>query len=416
MAFWKSLGPGILFAGAAIGTSHLVQSTRAGALYGLGLLVVVIGANLIKYPAYRFGPLYASATGTSLIDGYLHISRWILAVFVICQTAVTAIVIAASALVTAAIALAMTGLALDPRVAGTLLVAVGAAVLLIGGYPLLDRLSKVFVLALTVTTLAATAASFGHIDWSISQFAFPSVDIQTYAFIIALIGFMPAGMELSVIQSLWCVAKSRGARSKISRAQVLTDFNVGYIGSTMMAVCFLLMGTAVMHQNGVLPETQAAGFANQVIRLYTANLGDWAGVVVGISALFVMFTTLLTVMDGLPRLVAGGIQALRHPDPEQRAALDRSPLLKSCIIVLGIAGAAILLAFMRNFQTFIDFVTTTAFVVAPFNAVLNHVAVTSARVPAELQPGPVMRAWSWLGIAALSALSIAFFAWRFSGS
>jgi hypothetical protein len=31
----KRLGPGLLFAAAAIGVSHLVQSTRAGALYGL---------------------------------------------------------------------------------------------------------------------------------------------------------------------------------------------------------------------------------------------------------------------------------------------------------------------------------------------------------------------------------------------
>ncbi len=27
---WKVLGPGLLYAGAAVGVSHLVQSTRAG--------------------------------------------------------------------------------------------------------------------------------------------------------------------------------------------------------------------------------------------------------------------------------------------------------------------------------------------------------------------------------------------------
>ncbi len=31
----KKLGPGLLFAGAAIGVSHLVQSTKAGADFGL---------------------------------------------------------------------------------------------------------------------------------------------------------------------------------------------------------------------------------------------------------------------------------------------------------------------------------------------------------------------------------------------
>lgn len=46
----KTLGPGLLYAGAAVGVSHLVQSTRAGASYGFELIWVVIVANIIKYP------------------------------------------------------------------------------------------------------------------------------------------------------------------------------------------------------------------------------------------------------------------------------------------------------------------------------------------------------------------------------
>ena len=39
---WRAVGPGLLFAGAAIGGSHLVQSTRAGAGWGFGLLWAVV--------------------------------------------------------------------------------------------------------------------------------------------------------------------------------------------------------------------------------------------------------------------------------------------------------------------------------------------------------------------------------------
>ena len=38
----QKLGPGLLFAGAAIGVSHLVQSTRSGADFGFGLIWTVI--------------------------------------------------------------------------------------------------------------------------------------------------------------------------------------------------------------------------------------------------------------------------------------------------------------------------------------------------------------------------------------
>jgi len=55
---WRMIGPALLFAGAAIGTSHLFQSTRAGAVYGLALVVVILLACLLKYPAFRFGVDY----------------------------------------------------------------------------------------------------------------------------------------------------------------------------------------------------------------------------------------------------------------------------------------------------------------------------------------------------------------------
>ena len=50
MKWTKRLGPGLLFAGAAIGVSHLVQSTRAGADFGWGLLWALLLANIMKYP------------------------------------------------------------------------------------------------------------------------------------------------------------------------------------------------------------------------------------------------------------------------------------------------------------------------------------------------------------------------------
>ena len=109
-SFWAALGPGILFAGAAIGTSHLVQSTRAGAMYGLGLVGIVIFANLIKYPFFRFGPRYTAATGMSLIEGYRRIGPLALLLVALMTFAVHVIVIAATAITTAGIGLASLGL------------------------------------------------------------------------------------------------------------------------------------------------------------------------------------------------------------------------------------------------------------------------------------------------------------------
>ena len=64
----RKFGPGLLFAGAAIGVSHLVQSTRAGADFGFGLIWALILSNIFKYTFFLYGPKYEVSTGEILLD------------------------------------------------------------------------------------------------------------------------------------------------------------------------------------------------------------------------------------------------------------------------------------------------------------------------------------------------------------
>ncbi|MEO1967737.1 MAG: hypothetical protein ABGW87_03350 [Sphingomonadaceae bacterium] len=66
----QAAGPGLIFSGSAIGVSHLVHSTRAGATFGLSLLAVIVLINVLKYPAFRSGLDYAHSTRRTLIGGY----------------------------------------------------------------------------------------------------------------------------------------------------------------------------------------------------------------------------------------------------------------------------------------------------------------------------------------------------------
>ncbi|WP_368662538.1 hypothetical protein [Zobellia laminariae] len=68
----KNLGPGLLFASMAIGTSHLVLSTKAGAQYGWLMAIPILLANIFKYPFFEFGVRYTNVTGKTLIEGYLN--------------------------------------------------------------------------------------------------------------------------------------------------------------------------------------------------------------------------------------------------------------------------------------------------------------------------------------------------------
>lgn len=51
----RSLGPGIMMAAAAVGGSHLVASTKAGAIYGWQLAALILLVNLFKYHFLELG-------------------------------------------------------------------------------------------------------------------------------------------------------------------------------------------------------------------------------------------------------------------------------------------------------------------------------------------------------------------------
>ena len=64
----QSLGPGMLLAGAAIGGSHLLSSTTAGARFGFSLVGLILLTNLLKYPFLLVGTRFTASTGKSLLE------------------------------------------------------------------------------------------------------------------------------------------------------------------------------------------------------------------------------------------------------------------------------------------------------------------------------------------------------------
>ncbi len=100
----KKLGPGLLFAGAAIGVSHLVQSTRAGADFGFGLIWALLLVHLFKYPFFQFAPRYAGATGESLLEGYKKLGKPVLVIYLVLTFATMFTIQTAVTIVTAGIA------------------------------------------------------------------------------------------------------------------------------------------------------------------------------------------------------------------------------------------------------------------------------------------------------------------------
>ena len=97
------LGPSLLWASAAIGVSHIVQSTRAGATYGYTLILVVVIANILKYPFFEFATRYTVVKNETVLDGYKKIGNWAIYLFIVLTLGTMFTIQAGVTLVTAAI-------------------------------------------------------------------------------------------------------------------------------------------------------------------------------------------------------------------------------------------------------------------------------------------------------------------------
>jgi Mn2+/Fe2+ NRAMP family transporter len=396
------LGPGIVYAAMAIGVSHLVQSTRAGAVYGLSMAAVIVLIALVKYPGMRFGTQYAAASGRSLAESYLDQGRLPAVLYVGSTLGTMWFALAAITLTTAGLVQTVFALGAGTTTIAAALLALAGALLVRGRYRLLERVTKALVLLLAVLVLIAAALAAPMVDWRPSNFVIDSVDVSMLVFVVAMAGWMPTPMEGAVLTSVWARSRAEETGERVSPAAAGFDFNVGYVTAIALALGFLVLGVAMMHEPGIAPDLTAGGFANQVIALFTGTIGPWSFYLIGGCAIAVMASTLLTVMDGFPRQF---VFVVRHLTGRRESAW----VYPAFLATYGAGALVVIVALRGSFGTLIDFATSLGFVMAPVFAVLNHRAMTSADVPSELRPGPALLLWSLTGIALLATASSAYF-------
>jgi len=397
--FLKSIGPGLLFAGAAIGVSHLVQSTRAGADFGFGLLWAILIAALFKYPFFQFGPRYAAATGETLLDGYRRLGKGVLAISYSISFITMFIIQAAVTIVTAGLAVNLFGF-FDMVTWSLLITILSISVLLIGKYKLLDNLMKYVILILTLSTLIAVIVAITKNDqaFTFTQ-VFPKETVEIY-FLIAFLGWMPAPLDISIWQSIWSLEKEKTTLKKTTTKQAIFDFNIGYVGTIFLAICFIILGALVMYGTGQNFSNKGSVFAGQLIELYTKNLGDFAYIFIAIAAFTTMFSTTITTLDASPRTMTIANDLL----------FSKKIRLKYYfwIILLGIGTYVILKYFIDDMGLMVKIATILSFLTAPFYAILNFILITGRHTPKEHQPSLYLKVLSIVGIIFLIAFSLWF--------
>jgi Mn2+/Fe2+ NRAMP family transporter len=403
--FWTSFGPGLLWAAAAIGVSHLVQSTRAGADAGFALGGVILLALLLKYPFFEYGPRYTAATGESLIEGYRRIGPWAVWLYLAITLSTALIIQSAVVLFTSVLLQAALGLTWPLPVVTAGLILACAALLRVGRFRMLDRTIKAILIVLAVSTLFAAALSLPRADFSTVALWPPATAAIPFAFVLALAGWMPSAIDIAAWSSVWTLAKDRERGRRTTVAHALLDFRIGYVATGVLAFGFLVLGAAVMYQSGQSFSPAGTQFSLQLVDLYSRTLGDWTRPIVLVAVVTTMFSTALTVIDGFPRVIARTASVIRAGDGPL-APHDTGPVYRLAGLVLGVLTVAIVALFAGNLTTMVDFATIVSFLTGPILGYLNLRTVTGPDMPAEHRPGPALMALSYAGLVLLGGTAL----------
>jgi len=407
--FSKTAGPGILFASTAIGVSHLVQSTRAGADFGLLLLGFVIIVSVLKYPFFEYGSRYANVTQTSIIDGYKKLGRPVLWMYFFITISSMFFIIGAVGFVTAGFFENLFGLEFLGQWTIILLFGICVLILAIGKYNILDSLIKIVAVVLLVSTTCAFLLVLWNGPIEPSENFIPK-ELWTSGgilFLLALMGWMPTALDLSSWNSLWTLERMKQTNYRPQLRETLFEFRFAYALTVILAVMFVVLGSSIFFGSGEELPNNNADFAHMVITLYTQTIGEWSYLVIAAAAFAVMFGTIIAAFDGYSRSLQRTVELIFTKKEKVIRSKFRSIYIFFLFLLL--AGSLIVvLQFAGNLKELVDFATVLSFMIAPVIAIINFRLVTGKFLEKNMQPSILLKILSFAGILFLLGFAIYF--------
>ena len=407
--FLKNLGPGLLFASMAIGTSHLVLSTKAGAQYGWVMIIPIILANILKYPFFEFGIRYTNITGKSIIEGYLRRGKGWLWLYAFITLMTTFTILAALYVVTAGLFINL----FDLKAFSVAGVALGlfvfiSALLIIGRYKFLENSLKVVISILFVALLVTTVLVLykGQVNPVPNFERMPIFNEIGILFLISLIGWMPTAVEASSWVSLWSIEKYKLSKYKPSLKEALQEFNSGYLMTAFLAIFFLIIGWMTLYGTNTELSGNAVTFADQVVQLFTTHIGNWAYIFIAVSAFATMFSTCMTAHDAISRV---SIDIIGYLTPENRD-FSRRRHYAAGVVVLALVNFVVVTVFSANMGTLVALATFISFVLAPVVGYMNLKNVMSHDLPREHWPKKWLQVLTFAGIIFLTLFAL-YYCW-----
>ncbi|MDW2328905.1 divalent metal cation transporter, partial [Vibrio sp. 1401] len=222
--------------------------------------------------------------------------------------------------------------------------------------------------------LLAVAIAFGNPVEPVANFESPSPwSIAAIGFIVVTMGWMPAPIEISCLTSAWL--KRQSSQQEVTPRSALFDFNVGYIGTAVLALVFVSLGALMLHGSGIELKSSGVGFSHQLVGLYASTIGEWSRYLIAVIAFFCIFGSTITVIDGYSRVIADSQRLLR-------SQAETNPKATSAIMLaVSLLALGIVVFWASALLPMLDFAMVLAFMTTPFFALLNYILVSKTDLP-----------------------------------
>lgn len=318
----KYLGPGFILSAAIVGSGELIATTALGAQAGFITFWVIIVSCLVKVALQLEFGKNAIYTGTFMMHnfnqlpglrlGKAHWSIWLwLSLQGLKLLQVGGIVGGV------AIVLNMAWPVIPVNVWAIISVLITSFLVYRGHYGPIEKGSLVMIILFTAVILVSLILLQGTkyaISWDQLKTGLTfSLPVGLVAIAFGAFGITGVGGDEIMYYNYWCIEKgyaaytgpNDGSAAWAERAKgwfdvMYLDAVMSMVVYTLVTAAFYLLGAAVLHDGGMIPEGYQ--MIEVLSRIFTETLGSWAKFLFLVGAFFVLYSTLFTATASWARV------------------------------------------------------------------------------------------------------------------
>ncbi len=318
----RYLGPGFILSAAIVGSGELIATTALGARAGFVMFWLIILSCLVKVALQLEFGKNAIYTGTFIMHNFNNLpgrrlgkAHWSIWLWLSLQG--LKLLQVGGIVGGVAIVLHMGFPGISVNMWAIISVLITSFWVYKGNYGPVEKGSLVMIMLFTVVILI----SLFSLQWTSYAIHWPQIETGLHfslpaamvATAFGAFGITGVGGDEIMYYNYWCIEKGYAAYTGPNDGTAEWSrrakgwFNVMYLDAvlsmvvyTIVTAAFYLLGAAVLHHGGAVPEGYQ--MVEVLSRIFTETLGDWARNLFLIGAFFVLYSTLFTATASWARV------------------------------------------------------------------------------------------------------------------